>query len=60
MWASGYQVEKHQHSLDTNDHLTKICLLVDAIHHLNDIVELRVLKIIQDGGAKRSSVYSMR
>ncbi|KAL1851747.1 hypothetical protein Daus18300_012432 [Diaporthe australafricana] len=29
----------------------------DVIQHLNDIVELRVLQVIQDGGAKRSTVY---
>lgn len=29
----------------------------DIIHHLDEIVEVRVLKVIQDGEGKRSNVY---
>lgn len=29
----------------------------EIIHHLDEIVELRVLKVIQDGEGKRSNVY---
>lgn len=61
-WPTRHHVENHQQGFNTRTYLTKMppkrkITEPEVIHHLDEIVELRVLKVIQDGEGKRANVY---
>lgn len=57
-----HQVQNHQHNLNSKANLPKMSRKSkvtepDVIHLLDEILELRVVKVIQNGERKRSNVY---